>query len=436
MKVRTLKEKRRRAAARKKVQATAEKKAKIAAAKAAARKKIKAAEERKAEAEAERKVRVITRKKIKAAEERKAEAEAERKVKAEVIKKVRGKSKKVRILITSTQYPYYGGAATNAYALIKYFRAAGYRTAGVFHDGTKNSVDPDKIGGVIRHKSNKATLAHVRAALGGDPDVILAKNYAAPLLARQLYPKTTLAYLVSGSPHMMKLSSRGISANRYLASKEIEIFKQEKKAFAVADFVIPNSAIGRRLLVKHYGNSSKILRPIDTSLARNIVGENIPFLKRKYSIAFLCSKMSRSVKNAYLAKRIFAKSRARNKVAIGRGSGLFADVKNTICLPSMPHDKLIQILSNTKLVICTSYYDASPNIIREALDCGANILVSKNCGGSELYPVDFVCEDVYNEDEWSKKASLLIRKNVNFCSKEDKARDKSILLGLMEVFHG
>jgi glycosyltransferase involved in cell wall biosynthesis len=346
-------------------------------------------------------------------------------------------SEKAGILITSTQYPYYGGAATNAYALIKYFRAAGHKVAGVFFDNTNNNVDPNKIGGVIRHKNNKETLAMVRATLGGDPDVIFAKNYAAPLLTRRIFPKTTLAYLVSGSPQMMKLSEKGVSANRYLVSKNIETFKQESRAFAASDYIVPNSAIGRRLLVKHYGNSAKILAPIDTSLARDLNIENKYFSKRRYNIAFICSNMSRSVKNAKLARNIFSRLDVKKKVVIGHGSGMFANINNVECLPAMTQDRLIRILNDTRLVICTSYYDASPNIIREALDCGSNILVSKNCGWSELYPAQFVCEDVYNEDEWIKKASILIKKNVKFpLKKEEKARDKSILTGLRGILYG
>ena len=346
-------------------------------------------------------------------------------------------SKKAGILITSTQYPYYGGAATNAYALIKYFRAAGYRVAGVFFDNTNDNVDPNKIGGVIRHKNNKKTLAMVRATLGGDPDVIFAKNYAAPLLTRRIFPKTTLVYFASGSPQMMKLSERGISANRYLVSKDIEIFEQERRAFAASDYIVPNSAIGRRLLVKHYGNSAKILSPINTSLARDLNIENKYFSKRRYNIAFVCSNMRRSVKNAELAKNIFSRLNIKKKVAIGHGSDMFAGINNVECLPAMTQDKLIRILNDTRLVICTSYYDASPNIIREALDCGSNILVSKNCGWSELYPTQFVCEDVYNEDEWVKKASHLIEKNVKLPLKKDKkAWDKSILKGLGGILNG
>ena len=40
--------------------------------------------------------------------------------------------KKHVIIVSSTQYPGYGGAATNAYAIIKYLRKVGYNVAGIF----------------------------------------------------------------------------------------------------------------------------------------------------------------------------------------------------------------------------------------------------------------------------------------------------------------
>jgi glycosyltransferase involved in cell wall biosynthesis len=319
-----------------------------------------------------------------------------------------------KILIVSTQRPYYGGAATNAYALIKHFRGAGYKTAGVFFDKTGGSIDPDRIGGVIAHKCNKSSKEAVMRVLGGSPDLIFAKNYAAPRLIKKIFPKSTLVYLVSGSPQMMKLSARNISANRYLASKDIEVFAGERKAVSISDYVVPNSPIGRRLLVKHYGDLQKILKPVNTSLATNIVTRNIQFSRRSIDVAFICSNMNRSVKNSALAKDIFSKLNSRSKVAVGVGADMFKGMKNTKYFGLLNNQVIINILSNTKLVICTSYYDASPNIISEALGCGSNILVSKNCGWSEIYPAKFVCKDVYDQKEWVRKAHSLTRNNVKF----------------------
>lgn len=335
-----------------------------------------------------------------------------------------------KILIASTQRPYYGGAATNAYALIKYFRSAGYDAAGLFFDNTKNSIDPDKIGGIIRHRCNESSRVEVRRVLSGNPDVVFAKNYAAPLMVKKVFPKSTLIYLVSGSPQMMDVSARGVSARRYLVSKKNMPHAAEKAAVDASDYVVPNSPIGRELLLKHYGDLGKIISPVNTSLARNFTGRGNTFLNRNYDVAFVCSNMARSVKNAELAKSIFSKLRTKKKVAIGLSSNMFGGIKNTKHFGLLSNDKVMRVLSDTRLVICTSYYDASPNIIREALSCGSNVLISKNCGWSEMYPSKFVCEDVYNEKEWIDKARTLIRANVRLSS-SNKGED--IMYGLKGI---
>jgi glycosyltransferase involved in cell wall biosynthesis len=335
-----------------------------------------------------------------------------------------------KILIVSTQRPYYGGAATNAYALIKYFRSNGYDAAGLFYDNTKKSIDPDGIGGVFRYRRDATSRFQIRKSLGGDPDIIFAKNYAAPSMVKGVFPKPTLVYLVSGSPQMMDISARGSSARRYLASKRSVSHTAEKSAVDVSDYVMPNSSIGRELLVKHYGDLDKITNPVNTSLARNSERRGIAFKDRKYDVAFICSNMGRSVKNAKLAKSIFSKLRIEKKIAIGLSHSMFGGIINTEHYGLLGNDKIMRILCDTKLVICTSYYDASPNIISEALSCGSNILISKNCGWSEIYPSKFVCEDVYDQKEWIDKARALIGANVRFSSSGEAG---DVISGIKEV---
>ena len=322
------------------------------------------------------------------------------------------------ILVTSTQRPYHGGAATNAYALVKYFRSLGIKTAGLFYS-PGGPVDPDNIGGVFAHKTTRDSRKDIFSYLKGRPDLIFAKNYAAPAYSRSLYSNSKVIYLASGCPHMMKLSAKDISAVKYLKSSEANSFRQEIRAVEVSDYILPNSEIAKRLIVKHYGNSTKILDPMNTSLATHFSPKKIQFSRRKYDIVFICSNFSRTVKNSKLAREIFERFKDREKLAIGGGSFAFSNIPNTTCLPATEHGKVIDALSNSKLVLSPSYYDASPNIIREAIECGANILVSKNCGWSETYPNELVCEDVYDKEEWFKKVEHLLVKKIRIYGKKD-----------------
>ena len=334
-----------------------------------------------------------------------------------------------RILITSTQYPYYGGAATNAYALVKYFRRLGLKVSGAFFEDKDINVDPDSIEGVFRvpSKDRGSFNKKINRHLGGEPDLILCKNYVAPVLSRSAYPNSKIVYLASGCPHMMELSLKNISAIKYLKSHNSIEFSAEKKAIKCSDFIIPNSEIAKKLLLKHYGSSKKILNPFNTSFEINKKPKSISFEKRPYDIGFICSNFNRSVKNSRLALTVFNNFKSSKKIAIGNNSSSFKKIIKTSVFSSKSNDFVIKTLSQTKLIICPSYYDASPNIVREAILCGCNVLVSKNCGWSEAYPRASVCEDIYNKKEWIDKSKFLIKRDIKY-----NYRHSTDLVGYLE----
>lgn len=326
-------------------------------------------------------------------------------------------NKDIKILISSTQYPYYGGSATNAYALIKEFRKNGYDTQGLFIDSSNNNIDPDKIGKVYRIKNhldlNKISI--ILKNFGREPDIIFAKNYVAPVVCKSIFPNSKVVYLSGGCPQMMDLSLKKISSVKYLSSNDSFVFEKEKKCIEKSDFIIPNSNIGKKLLIKHYGNILKIKEPINTSFVSNFeIFNKVNFLTKKIDIIFIASNLERSVKNSELAKEIFINFENNKKVVVGNNSNIFSGIKNTILYPYLNNKNVIKLLLDSKVSLCTSYYDASPNIIRESLNSGCNILTSKNCGWSELYPEEFICEDVYDVKEWIFKCKKLINKKIDF----------------------
>jgi glycosyltransferase involved in cell wall biosynthesis len=321
-----------------------------------------------------------------------------------------------RILVTSTQYPYYGGAATNSYALIKYLRKHGHKVGGIFFENKNVNVDPDNISAVWRHHGDSNYDNVIRrfskAYLGGEPEIILGKNYAAPPMSKNIFPNSKIVYLVTGSPIMMDLSKKNISCIKYLSSNgKAKRFAPEKKCIDLSDIIVPNSPLARKMLLKNYGHLKKISKAIDTSLAFNYnIKNDLPHSNRKYDVAFVCSNMSREVKNSSLALKIYKDPKIikRKKIAIGGNSKMFSNTNLTLVKGMSSQKEIIKLFKNTKVVICTSYYDASPNVIKEALMCGCNILVSKNCGWSTTYPKEFVCKDVYDKAEWVNKLNYLV----------------------------
>ena len=347
------------------------------------------------------------------------------------------------IVVTCTQTPYNGGAATNAYALIKYLRSEGYNACGVFFLSKEKNVDPDGIGGVYpcaqsSSSSRKAVYNKCKKYLKAEPKVVLAKNYVAPLLSKIIFTKSKVVYLVSGAPNMMEFSKRAVSAKklkeRYNRLSKLKlgtgysgiINLQEKQCVENIDYFLFNSLISKELFLLNYEKQLKnknLSIPINTSVFLNNYNINHirPLEKRKIDILFASSRLTRHVKNFNLALNIFNSKEIIKSgikiVVVGNNFNNFITKnknKNVKFMGFQKNSNLIKLMCNTKLVLCTSYFDASPNLISEAISCGSNILCSTNCGWSETYNKASVCKDVYDVNEWNNKIFKLLTTKQHF----------------------
>ena len=181
------------------------------------------------------------------------------------------------ILLSSTQYPGYGGAATNTYALIKHLKNLGYNVFGIFFENIDIDVDPDGLGNIIRIDRNifeNNNLVQIemyriilKEMLTKDPDIMLCKNYKAPIYCSMLFPSAKNIYLVSGITSV-SLFYPGKSS-QYLLNNDIEIpdFSAEIKTMEISDLVVANSLISLKLLHKIYPNYIEKIYPypIDTT---------------------------------------------------------------------------------------------------------------------------------------------------------------------------
>jgi glycosyltransferase involved in cell wall biosynthesis len=322
---------------------------------------------------------------------------------------------KLKILICSTQYPYYGGAATNAYAIYKHSVSKGLNACALFigKHPPDTQYDPENIGRVF-HLVNETGVqsnfirSAISSKLGGEPDIILAKNYVAPVVARLLFPQAKIIYLVSGSPVLTVMANEGISAKRFLKSNKFRIVQNdaEIKCIAAADYIVPNSPLTMALFRHIYGPEKVAEVPADTSsflMNDPTLSQQLSeWQNRVYDIGFICSRMDRKIKNPEFALRLFAsdKLNSTRRIAVGQGSVLFS--KHATCMELLPNHSLRAILDQTKTIICPSLFDSSPNILREAIASGCNVVLSENCGWSEKYDSAAVCEDVYDISYWEE----------------------------------
>jgi len=371
----------------------------------------------------------------------------------------------IRIVISSTQWASYGGSATNAYNLTKFYRKLGIRVACIFHEANKKieennvNLDPDGIGGVfnlprIGHrqsipKSLKPEIEENKAKiieyLGGEPNFGLAKNYISPKEWKSFFPDMTVVYLVSGSPHMTLASKDGLSYRKIMDTKDYHRYldapevKRETASCEVADFITTNSLNAEQLSLDVFEEEKSKLTPyLDTSFASVINGEIIKIDNRKFDLVYISSRCDRKIKNAEFCSKIFGSPELAgySKLVIGDGAEeYFPGIPNITYMASQANNVIIKYLCNSRLLLNTSFYDASPNTIREAISCGCNVLTSKNVGYWETFNPLFICEDVYEIDEWVEKIKNILSIKESISNYSDFAKKNFENISLKFIYN-
>ena len=317
---------------------------------------------------------------------------------------------KKNVIISSTQYAGYGGAACNAYNLVKYFRKEGYNTVGIFFHGNINvNYDPDKIGGIFLYDNiiNNGIINDTINYLNGYPNICFGKNYLAPLLCKKIFNCYTV-YLVSGINHISYY--KNIDANTFLSDNFINTYNLDKEIECInsVDLIILNSQLCMKLFKKIYSNYLHKINhnPIDTSSINDI---NYINSIKEYDIIICCSNLKRIDKNNIfliniLINPIFNKYK---KCIIGENNDDFLSIPNSICLGLVEQKKSIEYLSKSKLLLFPSLFDANSNTVREAVHTNCFPLITHNIGFSELFPDYLIC-DTYTESEWTNKILYIL----------------------------
>jgi len=317
------------------------------------------------------------------------------------------------IIISSTQYPGYGGAATNAYELIKFFRKQGFNVCGVFFGrNLPDNCDPDNISGIFSCSygeeyamKSKHIIKQVADYFNGKPDICLAKNYMAPLFCKRLF-KCYTVYLVSGINHFRlffpeKTALEVLNKNFIINPKQVN--KNEKKTNEICDKIVCNSSLTKSIFTKIYPEwKEKIGKVIDTTcISKNV---NMESINKEYDISIICSNLTRKCKNnefliPILMNPVFNKYK---KIIVGNNYEKFKLIPNSICTGLLSHNETIKIMSKSKILLFPSFFDSNPNTVREAYNHKCIPIITKNIGYSELFPTYLIC-DGYSNNEWANK---------------------------------
>ena len=309
------------------------------------------------------------------------------------------------IVISSTQYPGYGGAATNAYELIKTFRAEGYNVVGVFfHQVAGVVADPDGIGGVYvyPYKYDADQVRHDAIGhLGREPTLCLAKNYLAPQYCKLIFDCRTV-YLVSGINHFRLFFPEKTGTdvlNPAFQLTEDQVFKHEVKTLEMVDEAINNSKISNDIFRKFYPQYLHKIRDGYVDTTASVL--EVPKQEKKYDVVLACSILTRKDKNNLFLIDVLKHPllQSAQKVVAGEDAEAFADIPNTTVVGLLSHEECVRVLAQSRVLLFPSKFDSNSNTVREAYKHGCLPLTTANIGYAELFPRSLLCEG-FEVEEW------------------------------------
>lgn len=352
------------------------------------------------------------------------------------------------VLFVSVDKPYQGGCSTNTYNMIKSFKSDDkIRPIGLFISNENNSdnINPLNLNDVYHITYNEKIEENLNKIISeielkcGYIDIIFAKNYKA--LTCMYWINKTNEYkqsLDKRKPRKIIFSPSGIRtiSNMEMFDSEkcvlednnikydetiglynfINKYDQiiEKYLYDQCDCIIPNSRLTFKIINKIYNVGYKLKHPCNITYIDYNKYQNIEMINRDYDIAFICYSWKRKVKNYDLVKKIITdQSMDKYKILIIGLGQIKYPKKNITSITNCSNDDILKYLSNTKLLCITSYFDSSPNVLKEGLMCKCNILISKRVGSYEYFESDNIINKINDTDEWLQKIELNMNKKLN-----------------------
>lgn len=320
-------------------------------------------------------------------------------------------------VVVSTQYPRYGGAATCAYEMHRHLLENDSMSICLFFDSSKVSKDkynPDNLPNVYYHHMPKTVndvpehdYDELMRAINKHKIVtadIYAFNYLAPVIAKHLFPKATVYYMMTGCPYINNknlvtacdLLKHSLPLN-YAKDPELTTIK-------ISDKIVPNTPLLQNIFEQIYRRRTE--DPIDLHEIFKI--KVIPDDK-SVDLLFVCSDLSRKVKGVDLLHKIFNhKLLAKyNKVVIGKNSEEFAKLPNTQALGMVPKEEVLSQMARSKIILIPSLIESYSITAIEATQAGCIVLSSHNAACSGFFPAFFVISD-YEEETWVHKIKCVL----------------------------
>ena len=327
---------------------------------------------------------------------------------------------KINVLVASTQYPSYGGAATNAYNIIRYLQSKNKNDGdnkifGIFiNDVIDNKIiNPNNLENIYglsyKHANDKNIYYDFYKEYGRSPDIAFCKNCMAPKIIKKIFPNAAIIFLVSG---IMGFSEIECGANEIVNYSSIQK-KQEKEAIISSEIILCNSELTLNYYKKIYKNILEKKNNLAINSFDTTKYNTIHFNKKDYKnndkiidIIIVASNVNRKVKNIKFIQELFAFSEKLRKykiMVIGNNSAeMFSEFSEIEILPLQKQEEVDAYLEKSKVILIPSLFDSNSNTFREAVMLNVIPIISINVAHPKDYPQYFVIDN-YKYEEWEKK---------------------------------
>lgn len=270
-----------------------------------------------------------------------------------------------KILFICSDYPSYGGAATNCHRLQQFYKKMNHITYAVYYIFNMEStekIESNKDYKIVNGKDLSYTLTH----LSFNPDLVILKSFTSVNI-KTIY-NCPVYYLIPGifldsldtSYHNIKSVDE---CNKYINPSVLRQIKHSTKSFC-------NSQHTKMLLEKFYNIQSELFYSSFVQYHNQIILDDIYFNDRKYNYGLVVSSFDRNIKN--IQASINYLSSKTNVLLIGKNSKRY-NKPNFTCIESIDHDKMDHYYKQVKVVIQDSYYESCSNVMLEGLFNGCKI---------------------------------------------------------------
>lgn len=337
----------------------------------------------------------------------------------------------MNVLILSTQYNRYGGAATCAYETHKYLISKSINSAIIFFD---NYIDKNKEKLNIDNLPNVYTAKLLNNYLDENLDlvnyheiieqvsnlllnnfVIIGFNYLAPVIGKKLFVDKIVYYMITGTCY---ISDKNIRYGQDLINEkfEEEYNLNELTAIKYSDYIIPNSQLMKNLITNIYRIQTEKIYDLHEIYSNKSETDIYMKLNQDYiktwDLIFICSNFTRKVKNINLIKNIYKSEELKylNKIVIGKNSADFFDesIKNLTIIDFVDQEEIHKYLKKSKVLLIPSYIESYSITCIEAWENSCIPITSINVGCNKFINKYYIVDN-YEIIKWIEKINTIVK---------------------------